>query len=322
MRTKTKILLFTATSLLLLGCILFAGVMTSLGWDFTSLSTVKYETNIHETSDTFQKIAIHADTADIVFALSEDGKCRVECHESQKAKHTVTVKDGTLTVEGSDEKTLHNFIGISFDSPQITIYLPGTAYTSLFIEESTGDIEIPKDFHFDNVDISADTGDVKFCASTSGVVKLQTSTGDIRVENIRVGSLDLTATTGDMIVTDTTCQGDVSIGVSTGEVSLSGVSCKNLSTSGSTGDILLKNVIVEGKLSVERDTGDVRLEMSDAAEIVIKTDTGDVSGSLLTDKIFAVETDTGRKDVPNTTTGGRCEIITDTGDIQITLSKN
>lgn len=322
MKNKTKILLFVASALVLVGSVLFVGVMTTLGWDFTKLSTVKYETNVHEISDTFQKIALHTDTADIVLALSEDGKCRVECHETETAKHSVSVKDGTLTVERSDEKTLHNFIGINFGTPKITVYLPGATYDSLFIEEDTGDIEIPKDFQFESVDITADTGDVCFYASTSGPLKLQTSTGDIRVENTSVGALDLTATTGDITLTGVISQGDASIDVSTGEVNLSGVSCKNLISSGSTGDILLKNVIVEEKLSIERDTGDVRLENSDAAEIVIETDTGDVSGSLLTDKIFVVETDTGRKEVPSTTTGGKCEITTDTGDIQISISGN
>ena len=90
-------------------------------------------------------------------------------------------------------------------------------------------------------------------------------------------------------------------------------------TSESTGDITLKNVIATEKFSIETDTGDVRFESSDAAEIFIETDTGDIIGSLLTDKIFITHTDTGRVDVPKTVTGGRCEIITDTGDIVLKI---
>ena len=59
----------------------------------------------------------------------------------------------------------------------------------------------------------------------------------------------------------------------------------------------------------------------DGGQILIKTDTGKVSGSLLSDKVFIIETDTGRKDYPKTTTGGKCEITTDTGDIIITIEK-
>ena len=51
----------------------------------------------------------------------------------------------------------------------------------------------------------------------------------------------------------------------------------------------------------------------------MRTHTGDVSGNLLSDKVFITETDTGRIDVPKTTTGGKCEIKTDTGDIRISI---
>ena len=44
MRKSTKIGLIIATSLVILGCILFAGVMSKLTWDFTKLGTVDYIT--------------------------------------------------------------------------------------------------------------------------------------------------------------------------------------------------------------------------------------------------------------------------------------
>ena len=61
-------------------------------------------------------------------------------------------------------------------------------------------------------------------------------------------------------------------------------------------------------------------DSSDAAEIFVKTSTGDVSGSLLTEKVFITDTSTGKVSVPKTTTGGKCELITSTGDIKIEIS--
>ena len=78
-------------------------------------------------------------------------------------------------------------------------------------------------------------------------------------------------------------------------------------------------VIAENKFSIERSTGNVKFDGSDAAEIFVKTDTGDVTGSLLTDKVFIAQTDTGDVDVPKTVTGGRCEIMSDTGNIKIKI---
>ena len=56
-------------------------------------------------------------------------------------------------------------------------------------------------------------------------------------------------------------------------------------------------------------------------ELFVKTDTGDISGSLLSDKIFLTETDTGSIKVPQSVNGGKCELTTDTGDIRITVSE-
>jgi hypothetical protein len=302
MKTRTKVWLSIAACLVLLGCILFVGVMTTLGWDFTKLATVKYETNTYEISEEIENISINADTADIVFALSDDGKCTVVCHEEEKVKHSVTVTDGILTVECVDERTLRDFIGyigLNFDRPEITVYLPQTEYASLFVKESTGDIRIPKDFSFGDADISLSTGDVSFDASVADTLKIKTSTGDIRVENISAGILDLSVSTGDVYLAD--------------------IACKKLTSQGNTGDITLKNVIATERFSIERDTGNVKLEKSDAAEIFIETDAGNVTGTLLSDKKFIVETDTGHVSVPKTETGGKCEIITDTGDIRISL---
>ena len=79
----------------------------------------------------------------------------------------------------------------------------------------------------------------------------------------------------------------------------------------------MKNVIATEKFSIKRSTGDVKFDSCDAAEIFVETDTGDVNGSLLTNKVFITKTDTGRINVPNSITGGKCEIITNTGDIKI-----
>ena len=323
MRKATIAWLVIATALVLIGCILFGGVMFALGWDFRKLSTVEYETNTYDVNEPFKSISLKTDTADIKFALSNDGKCKVECLEDENAKHSVTVEDGTLTVELIDERSVSDYIkyiGINYGSSRITVYLPKGEYASLVIEEDTGDIEIPDDFNFRDVDISVSTGNVVFGASASKSVSIKTSTGDIAVENISVGSLALSVTTGRITATSVNCEDDLTVGVSTGKVYLTDIVCENVISRGSTGDITLNNVIAEEKLLIKRSTGDVKLDGCDAGEISVETSTGDVVGSLLSDKVFNAETSTGRCDVPKTTTGGKCEISTDTGDIKIVIS--
>ena len=104
MKKTTKIWLITAGALVLAGCILFAGVMSTLKWDFTKLSTVSYETNTYEIADTFRDISIITDAADISFMLSGNGKCTVECREQAHATHSVTVEGDAIHPWGALEK--------------------------------------------------------------------------------------------------------------------------------------------------------------------------------------------------------------------------
>lgn len=321
MRKKTKIWLVIATALIVVGCVIFGGVMTMLQWDFTKLSTVKYETNDYEIDENYKNISIVTDTADIVFMPSQNSKSSIVCHEQKNVKHSVTVKDDTLVIAVVDTRKWYEYIGINIGTPKITVYLPNAEYEKLFIKESTGNVEIPNNFRFESMDISTSTGDVKNDASASESIKIKTGTGNIRVENISAEALDLSVSTGGITVSDVTCQGDVKIHVSTGKTKLTDIACKNLTSSGNTGDISLKNVIAREKFSLERSTGDVKFDGCDAAEISVKTDTGDVTGTLLSEKVFLAETDTGRVEVPKTATGGRCEITTDTGDIRIKIQK-
>ena len=287
----------------------------------TACSSRNYQTNIHEITEPFSNLSIKTDTANITFLPSSDGVYRVVCYEEANKSHLVEVQNGTLSVNLLDGKKWYDHIRIHVDSPKITVYLPEAEYLSLVIEESTGDVEISENFRFKSIDVSLSTGNVTCSASATDDIQIVTSTGDIYAENISAGSLDLTVSTGMIAVSDVTCEEDVTIGVSTGKTFLSNIACKNLTTKGTTGDISLKNVFSANKLSIERSTGDVSLESSDATELFIKTDTGNVKGSLLTDKIFITKTNTGRINVPSSITGGRCEIFTNTGNIDITVSE-
>lgn len=319
MNKKTKVWLILAAFLVIAGGMIFGGVMTVLNWDFSKLSG-KYETNRHQISEDFQNISIRTDTAAISFVPSPDGKCAVECYEREKVSHSVTVEDGTLVIKTKDSRRWYEYIGINFHSPKITVYLPETQYASLFIKESTGSIKIPLDFTFTSADLTVSTGSVNFNASTLELIKIKTTTGSIRMENVTAGKLDLSASTGSITLSGVSCEGDASFHVTTGKTSLTELSCRNLTSTGSTGGISLTNVIAEEKFSIERSTGDIYFTDCDAGEIYAQASTGDISGSLLTEKVFIVQSDTGRIDVPKTVTGGKCELTTDTGDIKIQIA--
>ena len=259
MNKKNVIWILIATSLLLIGCLIFGGVMMALNWDFGKLSTVKYETNEYEITDPFQSINIVTDTADITLVPSED--VSVVCTEQENAKHTVSVKDGILQIEIVDQIKWYERIGFNFATPKISVYIPQGVYEMLTIKGSTGDVKIPENYQFERVDIHQSTGDVTCLASTTDNMKIKTSTGSIHVENMSVGYLELSVTTGRITAIDVNCEGDMNVSVSTGKTNLTNVLCKNLTTDGNTGDIMLETVVLLSRKDVyERIKFDVNVE--------------------------------------------------------------
>ena len=296
-KIKTKLII--AAALILLGAIIFASTMTALSWDFRKLSTMKMQTKDYEITQDFNDINITSRTADVVFAASNDGTCKVVCYEEVKMTHTVGVENGALTIAVKDEKTWIDYIGLNFYTPKITVYLPADEYGAINIDNSTGHVSLPDSFKFNCIDIEVTTGHVECRASASDAIKIKATTGHIDLANLSANSVNLS--------------------LSSGNTEISNVKCNTLTASSTTGDVTLDDVIVGGKLSVKCTTGDVELEDSDAGEIWIKTNTGDVEGSLLSEKTFITHTTTGDVDVPRNTTGGVCEITTTTGDIEISI---
>ena len=217
MKTTTKIWLIAATALTLLGLVLFAVVMAGLKWDFTKLSTVEYETQEHNITESYNNISVDTDTSDITFVITDGDSTKVVCREQSNIRHTVSVKDSALVIEQNDTRKWYEHIGFSFGSTEITVYLPRREYGTLQIESDTGDIEIPKDISFESIDIETDTGSVTTLSPASGKVEIETDTGDIRVEGLTAESVKLSVSTGKITVSDVNCNGSVEIKVSTGK---------------------------------------------------------------------------------------------------------
>ena len=301
MKTATKVWLIIATSLIVVGCIIFGGVMTMHKWDFSKLTTHRYVENDYEITETFTNISMVADTADILFLPSENSICRVECYEMEKARHTVTVEDGTLVIQREDTRKWYEYIGIDFCKQKITVYLPQGQYGNLAIRTSTGDATIRYPYSFADVQITLRTGDIQVSETLAQTMYLSVSTGSIKAS-------------------DLACSSVLSVFVTTGNSDLQNISCHNFTSGGGTGDVSMQNVVATGTMTILRSTGDITLSGCDAGEIIIETSTGDVNGTLLSEKMFFAHTDTGRVEVPNTNTGGRCEITTDTGNIRIQIA--
>lgn len=318
--SRNKKWIVAAIILIVAGALICAVSIGVFKTDLGKLGTVSYVTNTYEVSENFHNIEIKGDTGKISFALSEDGSCKVVCHEEEDNPHQVYVQSDTLTIK-EEENTGWKFFnfGINIGSPEITVYLPESSYGAISIVADTGDVEIPSDFTFDSIKMTLDTGNAKCFASTDGDIYIKTDTGHINVSGISAAGMKLVSDTGMVEASDVVLANDLDIRVETGKVILTNVSCRNLTSNGDTGSIDMTNVIASCEFNLERDTGSIKFDGCDADTIYVKTDTGSVTGTLLSDKVFITETDTGSINVPKTITGGRCEISTDTGNINIEI---
>lgn len=322
MKKATKIILITASALIVIGAAVFVGALAMSGWNIERMMNVKYETNSYVIDDKFEHLNIDAETDDIILCPSEDNTCKVVCYEQESMKHSAKVNKNTLEISGTDERKWYERIALfSFDSPKITVFLPQKNYSSLSIHSSTGKSEIPKGFTFDSIDITGSTGDVICNASSKKLTRIENTTGSISLSGTSSGELQLKTSTGSIQTESVTCKGDISAKVSTGKLTMTDTTCKSLATEGSTGNVALTNVIASQAFSLERTTGNIDLHGCDAGELFIKTSTGNVTGSLLSEKVFITDTSTGNISVPKTASGGKCEITTSTGNITIDINE-
>ena len=215
------------------------------------------------------------------------------------------------------------------------------ASKTLKIHLSTGDIKLGKltagvidlkistgkttieDVTCESLKSIGDTGDAYlYKISATNNVYIERSTGNVEVKNAKADKISIKTSTGDVNIRYADFSGEITLDTSSGKSNLTDVKCESLISTGNAGDISLTGVIASATYSIERHTGDVTLDACDASEITITTSTGDVKGTLLTDKVFIHSTSTGKVNLPETTTGGKCKITTGTGNIKISIIDN
>lgn len=306
----------------------------------------------------FTHIDVDVWEVDVTFLPSPDGTCYYKVTTYKDMPCTVTVEAGTLKIRQEDHRQWHQYVGVFWEETSLEMYLPESVYGQLTVTGNTGDLEIPRNFTFEGAAITTDTGDVTLGCQVGGQVNVATDTGDVTVQNTTSQAINADTDTGDIHLDAVTCDNisistdtgfvrienaDVaqmlSVASTTGDKTLTDVQCGSLKIESTTGDNSLRNLTVAGNAKLESDTGEWELENVivsgdaqldsttgdwefdgfDAANITMETNTGDVEGTLLSDKIFFVDSNTGDVDVPRTTTGGTCNITTSTGDIEIDI---
>ncbi len=327
-------------ALIIVGAIVFLAGSAALGFKYIKLDTHKYQNATYAPEGEFSRIDVDDDTADVGFLRAENGKLRVECFEIADEPHEVSIENGTLYIKAAERNWLSN-LSFRLKTTTVRIYLPNDVYESVSVDTDTGDTAFENGFSLGTLQIDGSTGDVTVSGAKIGNARVHVSTGDVEFADSEVGALNVISSTGDITLENiagvsggvalTASTGDIklsriqadacaiSIKTDTGSVSFKDTSCAGISVETDTGDVTFDSVAVRGRLETETDTGDIKLVRADTDELRFKTDTGDVEGSVIGEKIYITNTHTGHVSVPQTYSGGKCEIETDTGDIKIEM---
>lgn len=296
---KKRKLLRIAVTALLIG--LAAACIGSYGMkgDLSLLDTREFATREVCPEGNFDAVNIKDSTANVIFRLSEDGVTRVELTEDKEHQHHVNVQDGTLYIE--EDKGADSLFRISgIRKMSVTVYLPDKAYRDLAVTLSTGDFKMDAPLRFENVKAGASTGCIDLHADI-GSVSATTTTGEIRMKEMKPESVVLNTSTGGIQLTDLHAGSRISCAASTGKA-------------------VLTNCIAD-EIRVSTSTGDISLTGCDAQTLKLAATTGDIRASLLSGKQFKTSSTTGKVQCPPNDGDGVCSAVTTTGNISITVSR-
>lgn len=318
MKASKKTAIKVAVGCIVAGALLSFVALLTMGFDFKEINTMKSVTNTYEIQEPFTNLTIDTEF-DVRLLPSDDGVCKVVCRESDKITHRVTVEDQTMTISQESHRKWYDYLGLSWGTTELTVYLPAGEYGALRVSTMSGDVEIPDALSFSEAKIENCSGSVRFSAAVAEDLSIKTVSGDIEVRRTNPKNLRLTSTSGEISVDSAQLAGSLEAYAVSGDITLTSVSCQDITAETTSGEVELEQTVAAEALRIETVSGDIDLTRSDAASAWLKSTSGEVSGTLLTEKVFFTDTTSGSVEVPRTTGGGTCEIKTVSGDIEFSI---
>ena len=294
--------------------------LASLDFNFFEMGTMEPVTSIYMPKDTFTNIMVRAAGSDVRLLPSEDGACKVLCNETDKITHTVEVESGTLTIRSIDNRKWYEHIGLIWNSwspIEVIIYLPDHVYEDLYIRTASGNVEVPNDLSFVQAEVDGTSGDICFTANVERKLLLKAVSGDIQVGGTNPETLTVESTSGEITVDSVRVNTMFSCKTISGRQKLSNMTCQNATVYSTSGSVIASNLIASENIHMEAVSGSLQLARCDAEALWLKTVSGSVAGTLCTEKAFVTHTTSGSIRVPDTVTGGTCEVRTVSGSIDL-----
>lgn len=275
-----------------------AAAAVTAGWILLGIfSQGDPATRTFEINEAFDIAEINTSSVPVEIFRAESDTALVEYVGFDDAEVTAEVRDNVLYagVDNGTVLSLHLFSAVADE--KLSIYLPEREYDAVHAMTSSGKITA--------------------CGVSAVKLKLDTTSGSIRVTDAECGELALTSTSGGIHAEGVSVEGEAAVEASSGSVQLTNLTCSELDAATSSGSVKLKDTLADDIISVNTSSGSVELSSCDAARLSISTTSGSVRGSLLTPKAFDAHSVSGSIDVPSDTAGGGCRISTTSGSVRM-----
>lgn len=290
-------------------------------FDFAALLAKNHETQTVAVEEAFDRIVVESDSFDVSVIPAADGACRVTGPVDETVSFTVEVSDGELRVASKEEKPWYAYISISISAKDsVVVELPEAEYAVLDVACASGNVSIDSKFSFAQVDVVCASGSID-CRADADTMELTTTSGEIFVSGGDFGTVSLQTASGSIDAGDL-CAKVFDAVSSSGNVRLSQIRADSVRLKTSSGSAALTGVIAENALQAEASSGNIRLDRCDADNLRLTVTSGEIRGTLLSPKRFEfAEIGSGRISVPKDADGGLCTLTTGSGDIRIEIAE-
>ena len=270
--------------------------------------TIKYND-----SEAFKKIIVDSQTIDI--NIQKGDSYSVTYFVPEDSIPEINNKNGVLDINTTEDDgfTFFDFSFLKSDkNPYITITTPYADTTDFKVKSSTGDITVT-DLDFEGL-LKSSTGDIKIDNGSLGYVDITTSTGNIIVNGITSVSINVDTSTGETKLTNSTVSEKFYVESSTGDIDFINGFVSRFEVSGSTSDVTVNNSKIDS-VNIAVSTGEVTLGLiGDESDYSfdLHSSTGDIE---LNNAEF-------EKNYKKDTSGSNSIYVkTSTGDIDIDFTK-
>lgn len=245
MKKFTKIMLMTAAALAVLGIAFFAiaaamgagwselrewarsGKLDAYGWHFGdgiyyngSENGGNESASASVLAEGITVISVDLDAADVTIRLSDSAKdIEVEMENGYERYFEVESVMTTLSVTYDTDGVLYK------NSPRIVVTVPeGIGLDFMEVDTSMGDVTISGDWAVENLDVTADMGDLSVEDGSYGAVTLDASMGDVSFDGEVRETLDISCGMGDVTVALPGAEDDYNYSLSCGigEIAVNG----------------------------------------------------------------------------------------------------